>query len=374
MTRRNSLNLLLLLIWMMTGIAAAQDFDHREHHRISTINGLLNIQQIGSSENILDANGLPITVDSDPYKIAVLPQYGEGRRRRGEILVSNVGNAVGMTIVEFGLRPSTGIQFNAADSGVRGPSGLAFDRGKVLVANSKGNSVQILNADGTLFTSVTDPLFNKPWSVSTGFPFSFAPVFPFFTSNKIDAKILRVDVIPQFGGVPNFKAVQIGQFGTAGPLTKIDVLWTPFLRIGSQFLVDVLLALDPVQNRVAAFPHSSGLSGTGAGMTVFQGAPLNNPGGLTLNPINGDILVVNLNDNNLVELNPRTATVVGVKAIDPLVVDAQGNNSALFGVAAVEDEQGNLRVYFTDDNTNTLNVLSAKPISAHASLENDDDD
>ena len=93
-------------------------------------------------------------------------------------------------------------------------------------------------------------------------------------------------------------------------------------------------------------------------MTVFQGTPLNNPGGLAINPLNGDILVVNLNDNNLVELNAKAGTVIGVKAIDPTIVDAQGNNSALFGVIATKDEQGNLKVFFTDDNTNTLNVLS----------------
>jgi hypothetical protein len=32
--------------------------------------------------------------------------------------------------------------------------------------------------------------------------------------------------------------------------------------------------------------------------------------------------------------------------------------SALFGVAAATDAKGNLEVFFTDDNTNTLNVLS----------------
>jgi hypothetical protein len=96
------------------------------------------------------------------------------------------------------------------------------------------------------------------------------------------------------------------------------------------------------------------------GVTVFQGKPLNTPGGFTLNPINGDLLVTNLADNNLVELNMNKQTVVGTKQLDPTVVDNQGNGSALFGVAAIKDEQGNLRVFFVNDNTNSLNVLSAK--------------
>jgi hypothetical protein len=138
------------------------------------------------------------------------------------------------------------------------------------------------------------------------------------------------------------------------------VVWVPFLKVGNTLYVDVVLASDPVNNRIAAFPNANGIrGGTGKGITVFQDKPLNVPGGLALNPFNNDILVVNLNDNNLVELNLADGSVVAVKTLDPLVVDAQGNNSALFGVAATKDNAGNLLVYFTNDNTNTLNVLSA---------------
>ena len=54
----------------------------------------------------------------------------------------------------------------------------------------------------------------------------------------------------------------------------------------------------------------------------------------------------------------KTAKVVGIKTVDPLIVDGQGNNSALFGVLAIKDNNGNLKVFYTDDNTNTLNSLS----------------
>jgi hypothetical protein len=345
-----------------------------EDGKITTIAGLKNIQQIGSTEKIIGLNGQPETVDSDPYKIAVAPAGFAPHLLKGDVLVSNVGNDVGMTIVKFRPFPSTGVQFNAANAGIKGPSGLAFDRTKLLVANSKGNSVQILNADGTLFTSVTNPLFNNPWSVTTGLSFSFAPVSTFFTANKGDAKILRVDVMAIQAGVPTFKVTQIGQFTKAadGP-TKIDLLWLPFLRVGKNFLFDVLLASDPVGNRIAVFPNASAINnGMGMGTTVFQGKPLNVPGGIAINPFNEDILVVNLNDNNMVELNATNATIVAVKTVDPLVVDAQGNNSALFGVHAIVDREENLLVYFTDDNTNTLNVLSAAPVKANVRMDHDD--
>jgi len=136
------------------------------------------------------------------------------------------------------------------------------------------------------------------------------------------------------------------------------------LRIGGHRYFDVLLAVDPATNRVAAYPNSStlntsGMRSTSKGITVFQGQPLNMPGGLTVNPLNGDLLVINLGNNNLVELNLTQGQAVGVRQLDNVPVDPQtGNGSALFGVAAARDAMGNLEVFFTDDNTNTLNVLS----------------
>jgi hypothetical protein len=148
-----------------------------------------------------------------------------------------------------------------------------------------------------------------------------------------------------------------------GGETKIDMRWVPLLKVGDHFWFDVLVVQDPALNRIAAIANASSLNtATGMGATLFQGTPLKVPGGIAINPLNNDILVVNLNDNNLIEINPANASIVGVKAIDPLVVDAMGNNAALFGVAASVDRNGNLLVFFTDDNTNTLNALSAAPL------------
>jgi DNA-binding beta-propeller fold protein YncE len=239
---------------------------------------------------------------------------------------------------------------------------LAFDGGMLLVANSTGNNVLVFRPDGTLFTTIKDPLFNGPWGITVKRAEleNQDKMVSFFTANKFDAKILRVDVMPSGSDVPKFHVTQIGQFTQNGTQTKIDLNWLPILKIGKDVLQDVLLAIDPANNRIAAFVHSSiSPQGMSNGMTIFQGKPLNMPGGLAINPFNGDLLVVNLMDNNLVELNPTSGQSVGVKQIDPAMVDNQGNGSALFGVVGVKDQQGNLRVFFTDDNSNTLNMLSA---------------
>ena len=328
---------------------------------ITTINGLNTISQVGSTAKVLDANGNPAMVDPNPYKIAIAPSNLSPNLKAGDILVSNIGNQDhGTTLVKFSAQGGTGQVFNTQTDGVLGPAGLAFDGGMVLVANSTGSNVLVFRPNGTLFTTMQDPLFNGPWGITVwgGTHSSSSKMISFFTANKFDAKILRVDVMPQGNDVPKFHVTQIGQFTPNGTLTKIDLRWLPLLKIGTSTLQDVLLAIDPANNRIAAFDHSSMLQGMGNGMTVFQGMPLNMPGGLAINPFNDDLLVVNLMNNNLVELDLKAGNVVGVKQIDPAMVDNQGNGSALFGVVGVKDHQGNLRVFFTDDNTNTLDVLS----------------
>ena len=369
MKRTNlSLALTAVLLSSTSGVALGDaDHDHDRAPRITTIAGLTNIQQIGSTENINDLNGNAIVANPNPYKVVVVPENLRDLPK-GTVLVSNIGNdgTTGTSLVKFNPFPSTGVQFNLANSALQGPAELSFNRDRLLVANSKGgNSIQVLNREGSLVTSITDPLFNNPWGVTTGFPESFAPIATFFVGNKSDAKVLRVDM-EEGGAAPAFKVTQIAQLTPmAGGETKIDMQWVPILRVGSQFLFDVLVIQDPAQNRIAAIPNAStSTTATGTGTTIFQGTPLNVPGGIAINPLNDDILVVNLNDNNLVEIKPSTATVVGVKAVDPLVVDGQGNNAALFGVTATVDRKGNLEVFYTDDNTNSLNVLSAAPLVA----------
>lgn len=341
--------------------------DEEAAPKITTIAGLSNIQPIGSTQNIRDANGNAVTADANPYKVIVVPA-SSGKLARGTVLVSNIGDdgTTGTTVVKFHPFPSTGVQFNADAAGLQGPADLAFNRGRFLVANSKGgNSVQVLNPNGSLFLSITDPMFNNPWGVTSGFSRFRAPLSTFFVANKSDAKVLRVDVrASSLGAAPTFKVTQIAQLSMmADGETKIDMRWLPFLKVGEHVLFDVLVVQDPAQNRIAAIANASRQkASTGAGTTIFQGSPLNVPGGIAINPFNNDVLVVNLNDNNLIEINPANAGVLGVKAIDPLVEDAMGNNAALFGVTATVDKKGNLLVFFTDDNTNTLNALSAAPL------------
>ncbi len=368
-----TVGIMLAVLLVAGGTFAAQKLasTHAEskagYAAIRTINGLTKIAAVGATDKIIGANGKLMTVDPNPYGIAISSSNGNGLKK-GDILVTNIGNMdAGNTIVKFTNQKGVGHLFNVTPSAATmGPADLVFNNesGSLWVSNKTGNDVQVFHPNGTLLTTIINPLFNHPWGMATngGNVRHDGATISFFVGNVIDATIDRIDVIPQDKGLPLFKVVQIGQLTKNGAATKIGLKWIPELKIGEKTLKDVLLAIDPANNRIAAFEHSSTIysnrtKGTGKGITVFAGKPLNMPGGFAINPLNGDLLVVNLMDNNLVELNMTHGKVIGVKQIDPAVVDAQGNGSALFGVGAIKDDKGNLRVFFTDDNTNTLNVL-----------------
>lgn len=340
-----------------------------------TINGLSRIAMVGSTAFIVDAKGRTITVDANPYGVTIVPTShaatnASGSLKVGDMLVSNIGaNDTGTTLVRFSAHGGPGFLFNTvADPGTKGSNAEVFNTrsGNVWVANASANDIQVFTPTGQVLTTITHPLFQKPW----GLAWNHAALNPhngsvgaFFVTNIADATIDRIDLLAG-QSPPTFRVSQIAQLTQAGPETKIAVTWVPSLRLGGTMYSDVLLALDGAANRIAAFPNSSTripgtTRSTEKGITAFQGVPLNSPIGMTLNPLNEDLLVVNQNDNNLVELNLTRHNVVGIRLLDPVPVDAQtGNGSALIGVAASTDAKGNLDVFFTDDNTNTLDVLS----------------
>ncbi|HLY25862.1 MAG TPA: hypothetical protein VKQ72_05950 [Aggregatilineales bacterium] len=337
----------------------------------TTINNLTHISVVGSTAFILDGHGRTISADANPYGIVIAPNsMTPGALKPGDILVTNFGGMnTGTTLVRFPASKGPGVLFNTMTTpGTKGPAFEAFNplTGTDWVANFSGNNVQVFNPNGTLKVTITNPMFKMPWAMASNHgmrnPMDGA-IGSFFTTNTGDATIDRIDVIPAKNGTI-FRVFQIGQLTQVNGGTKLNATWVPSLQIAGKRLSDVLLVLDIANNRVAAYPNSttmntSAMRSTNKGMTVFQGKPLNAPAGLTVNPLNGDLLVVNMNDNNLVELNLTQGKAIGVRQLDNVPVDAQsGNGSALFGVAAATDAKGNLEVFFTDDNMNTLNVLS----------------
>lgn len=367
---------LLLALFAMSPLASAHAAAASNREPATTINDLHAIHVVGSTQFILDANGHTISVDANPYGVAIAPPgtASGGTLQPGDIVVTNFGaNDTGTTLVRFPHKAGPGHLFNTtATAGTFGPDAEAFSvTGFDWVANFTGDNVQIFTINGVLVATITNALFNKPW----GQAFNQATPNPkdgsveaFFSTNAGDGTIDRIDLVP-LGNQFVFEVFQIGQLPATGTsavpiVAPQGMAWVPTWTWGGKTYSDVLFVVDAAENRIAAYPNSSTRNTTSKlstyqGITVFQGAPLDTPAGLAVNPINGDLLVVNQLNNRVVELNPSSGQVVGTRVLDKTPVNPKtGAGSALFGLVATTDAQGNLVIYFSDDLTNTLDRLS----------------
>jgi len=336
---------------------------------MTTLNGLVHSSVVGSTQFIVDKAGHTVSVDANPYDVQIVPALQanaqNGLLQAGDLVATNIGGQdTGRTLVVFPAGVGPAHQFNSASSAFSGLAKEAFNAqtGTDWVTNFSKNNVEIFNTNGVRINTVTSYHFHKPWGIASNGGRAnpkAKSIGSFFVANAGTATIDRIDIV-LVNGAATFKVSSIAQLSSSGTETKIALTWAPTFKIKNTQYADVLLALDPVNNRVAAFPDSTTTTQyADQGVTAFQGKPLNNPGGIALNPFNDDLLVVNLNDNNLLELNANEGTVVGTRLVDTVPVDLQtGNGSALFGVTASKDRAGNLVIYFTDDNTNTVDMLS----------------
>jgi hypothetical protein len=109
----------------------------------------------------------------------------------------------------------------------------------------------------------------------------------------------------------------------------------------------ILYVADALANRVAAIPEAlKRMTSAGTGNTVSKGKAINGPLGLAIAP-NGNVLVTNGGDGNMVEVTP-SGHQVAVKAVDT----TGAGGGTLFGLAVTR-----VGVYFVNDGNNTLNLL-----------------
>jgi hypothetical protein len=114
---------------------------------------------------------------------------------------------------------------------------------------------------------------------------------------------------------------------------------------------DTLYVADTASNRIVAIPNASTRSGSAlTGTDVTAGGSLNSPLGLMITST-GDLLSMNAGDGLIVETTPAGMQVA------TRTLDSSGDPAGagtLFGLAGAP----NHGVYFVDDGSNTLNLLS----------------
>lgn len=309
----------------------------------------------------------PLTGDRNPYGVLLAPNTFDATAtvlQHGDILVSNINNAAdvmgqGRSLVRIVNGQPTTFFIGAAGPIAIATSNLgatwAADFGAL--ADGSEGLVQVISPDGVLFSGgdIVRPLFAGPW----GMQFNFGPLYglaaAFFSTNVLTGTVDRFTGFhpPDFNGTS-----VVAQIGSGFPHTGLTIETV----VGPQGLIwlpmgDILYVADGASNSIYALPNATATSvDLGSGLLVYQGPPLNQPAGLGFNPDNGHLVAVNQLDNRAVEINPRTGRVVSAVVLDPTPVNpVTGAGSALFGIYMALNRAGDVVLYYTDDNTNTVN-------------------
>ncbi len=329
----------------------------------SRIGHLHTIRQVSSTID-------PINGDQNPYGVLLAPNTFDDTNtvlKHGDLLVSNINNAQGIMGLGRTLERIVHGRPQRFFAGAMAPIAIATSNlGATWIAdygfNPDGSQgiVQVISPNGLLFSGgdIRRNLFAGPWGMQFNFGELYGLPVAFFSTNVLSGTIDRfTDFHP-----PDFNedsvTVQIGS-GLAHVGTTIDTVFGPqgmiWLPMG-----DVLYVADGADNTISALaPASLTQTDLGPGLTIYQGPPLNKPAGLGFNPENGSLIAVNQGDNRAIEINPRTGQVVSARLLDTTPVNPiTGAGSALFGIYAALDDNGDLVVYYTDGNTNTVNVLT----------------
>jgi hypothetical protein len=302
--------------------------------------------------------------DQNPYGLAIAPSTS-GKITQGDLIICNFNNAANVqgtgTTIE-GLHPTAGSAPYriAQDMSLTGCDALTLDpKDNIYNAAYATNLDPIFSSSGTLITTNANPVWSGPfgeiYSATSG-TYGAASVF---ASNANSGTIVRLDL------------------NSSGALSAIDTIISGFTKntgvpgsiLGASGLTynpsgDILYVVDGGNNRLVAFsgvttlaPNSITVSGTGftgpsasAARVVYSGSPLNAPVSAAL-LVNGNVVVGNTADNNMIEISP------GGAVMDKLDVDT-GAVGAIFGIVTSGTTPASQKIYFNDDNAATVVLIS----------------
>jgi len=314
--------------------------------------------------------------DQNPYGVAVVPVTA-GELTAGNLLVADFNNAAGtagagMSIVQ--IDPTTGTtSVFYSDALATGPVGIAINPvndgvwiGAYGAApDGTGSNDLLVNAAGTLvatFDTTTTSgaaTFTGVWGQGVS---QANGAVSFYWGNAGNATtgagggdVWRLTPHPTAAknGQPvnsTYAQIATGQAETPAGGNAADAAGPQGLAYDAAN--GVLYETNDASNTLYAIPGAATATGPVAATVVYQGPALVAPENVVVDPVNGNLLVVNGGNNNLVEITPA-GQVVAVRDLAP------GQPSgALFGLAATTDSAGNPVFYYVNDNDNTLHALT----------------
>lgn len=332
---------------------------------------------------------VPENGDLNPYAVIVAP-VSAGKIQKDDVLVTNFNNVsnlqgTGGTIIDFNPATNKTSEFTRLPQRLpQCPGGVGLGTamtmlktGWVIVGSTpstdgttrtKGDGcLLVLDPNGRLVATWTGPNINDPWGnmavidngttatlfiSMAGFdvpgpgvrdPRTGYPV----TVNK--ATVLRIQLsIPQ--GKPPVITNQTVLANGFGQRADRDV----FL-IGPTGLAlvsdDTLYVSDALGNRIVAIPEATTRkTSAGTGRVVTKDGLLKRPLAMCLAP-NGDLLVTNAKNGQVVEVDPKSGKQLYAQWIDTNQAQSPPGNGDLFGIAMTPDGHG---FYYVEDDVNTL--------------------
>lgn len=343
-------------------------------------NGTPFVQPFSSISTL--ASTVPANGDVNPYGVFIVPRSA-GNLVKGRVLVSNFNNVknlqgTGTTLVQVAPngRASLFAQIDPAHLPGACPGGVGLTTALVVLrsgwvivgslptadgtaATAGAGCLLVLDATGHVRETIHGHGINGPWDMTAR---DDGDVATLFVTNVLNgtvaangsvvnkATVLRIRLEIPETGVPRVTArTLIGSGFSERTDPNALVIGPTGVGLGAN---GTLYVADSLNNRISAIPDALTRDDTAfTGEDVSANGALNDPLGLAIAP-NGDILTVNGADGNLVETTPAGAQVA-IKTLDTAGSPPGAGN--LFGLAVAPGGAG---VYFVDDGTNTLNLLS----------------
>jgi hypothetical protein len=326
----------------------------------SVLSTLTKEQTIGSTSPSTPA-------DVNPYGLDIA-KITSGKIAAGDLVVcdfNNPGNVQGTGTEIISLHPTVGSTptLIVKSNTLTGCNAIATSpAGPIWAAAFKANDNPIFTPSGTLVTALSNGPWHHPFGEAFAPPINAQSNPAFYVSNAGDGSLVRVSVLPG----PTFRFTVIA---TGFPINggKPGSILGPS-GLNYQASGDILYVVDGTNNALYSIHNVSRVGANGISVNgfsfsgpsassahvVFHGAPLNGPISSALF-FNGNIVLGNTLDpdgtNLMVEISPA-GQLLDVKNVDT------GAAGALFGMVASGASAATTKLYFNDDNDNTVKVLS----------------
>jgi hypothetical protein len=324
------------------------------------------------------ASTIPDNGDVNPYAVVVAP-ISIGKIQKGDVLVTNFNDhnnlqGLGTTIVDYGIGSKAVTLFASVPRHLsQCPGGVGLTTAMTMLSSGYVIVGSLPSDDGTMSTAgqgclivfdsngkfveaLADANINGPWGnmavVDRG---SSATLFisnigagarPSGGSNR--ATVIRFDLMIA-KGPPTIKSeTVIGGGFSEKPNKDVFVIGPTGLVLDKN---GTLYVSDANGNSVNAIPQAlTRKDSAGTGTAITKDGMLKRPLAMAIVP-NGNLLVINALNGEVVEINPTTHEQVAARWVNVDKAQSPPGNGDLFGIALTPDGKG---FYYVNDDVNEL--------------------